>query len=185
MLIAMLARLAAVVLVLGAVPATLFAAGQLPLPEREQGVVPYETRTLSAETQWREHVNAICAWEKKQAKTLVRAFRRARTRADVELLLQHAIRLGEQSSAIFGRLHPPLVYRREATTLRRVFRSERAALANLLDAFRVGNRAAFYSAAKRLVAADQRSTRLLTELGVDGCGVRPIAVPERERIRTI
>jgi hypothetical protein len=180
-----LSRLAAVVLVLGIVPAAVFATGQLPLRQREEGVVPYMPRTVSPEEQWRDRMGVICGWEKEQAKSLERAFRRASTVADVQLLFEHAIHLGERSSAIFGRLRVPLAYRREARELRGLLRAKRNALEGLLEALRAGKRPAFFRAARRLAAADVRSSRLLTQLGIAGCGVKPVSVPERERVRIV
>lgn len=181
----MLSRLAAVVLVLGIVPAAVLATGQLPLRQREEGVVPYTARTVSAEEEWRDRMSVICGWEKEQAKSLERAFRRASTVADVELLFEQAIHLGERSSAIFGRLRVPLAYRRETRELSGLLRAKRNALEALLDALRAGKRPAFFRAARRLVAVDLRSSRLLTQLGIDGCGLKPVSVPERERVRIV
>jgi hypothetical protein len=178
-------KLAAVALVLGIVPAAVLATGQLPTRQREEGVVPYTPRTVSAEEEWRERMGVICGWEKKQARSLGRAFRHASTLADVQLLFEHAIGLGERSSAIFGRLRVPLAYRREARELRGLLRTKRNALEALLDSLRAGKRGAFFQAANRLADADLRSSRLLTQLGIDGCVVKPVSVPERERIRIV
>jgi hypothetical protein len=180
-----LSRLAGVALVLGIVPAAVFATGQFPLPQREEGVVPYPTRTLSAEEEWRDRMSVICGWEKEQAKSLERAFRRASTVADVQLLFEHAIHLGERSSAIFGRLRVPVAYRGEARGLRGLLRTKRNALEALLDALHAGKRPAFFRAARRLAAADVRSSRILTQLGIDGCGAKPVSLPERERVRIV
>lgn len=180
----MLSKLAAVAVVLGALPVAILLAGGLPDGPR-QDLVPYETRTVGAEEEWRNRVEAICDWEKQQAKALTRAFRRIQAPVDVEFLFKSAIRLSDESRAIFARLAPPLEYRRERSDLLRLFRQERSGLADALEAFKERRRRAFIRSVRRFVEADTRSSRLLAQLGVDGCNVKPVTVPQSSRVRTV
>jgi hypothetical protein len=180
----MIAKLAAFVFVVGVVPAALWLAGALPPPEARSDVVAYESRTTSEETAWRDRVSAICGWERKQGNALKKAFRKASSPADVQLLFREAIRLSDESLAIFKRLETPLEYRREARTLRRLSWQERMAIKHALEAFKQRRRAAFVRAIRALVAADAKSSSVLAQLGIDGCNVKPVTGPQggRERI---
>jgi hypothetical protein len=180
-----LAKLAIVVVVLGAVPGALFVAGALPIPEQREDIVVSETRTRSDEELWRDRVGAICARAKEQAKALKRVFRRIYTPAEAVALLDNVLRLSTESNAIFRRLRPPFAFRREARTLRSLFRREEEALAELVRAARHGRRGAFFAAARELADVEARSSRLLADVGVAGCTVKPATVPNRERVRTV
>ncbi len=181
----MASRVAAVVFVLGVIPASLWAAGALPPEQAREDLVPFESRTTSAEEEWRARVGTICGWEQRQNRAFERAFRGAATLADVQLLFEAAIRLSDESLAIFGRLETPLQYRGEARTLRRLIRQERSGIKGALDALNAGQRAAFLRSVRDFVAADAKSSRLLVELGIDGCKVKPVTVPEGERARIV
>jgi hypothetical protein len=174
----MVARIAAAVIVVGVVPGALWVTGLLPPPEARSDVVPFESRTISEQATWSNRVSAICGWERKQVRALQKAFRGASSPADVEFLFKAAIRLSDESVAMFRRLDAPLEYRREIRTLQRLFRQERRAIEQALDAFKERRSAAFMRAIRRLVASDARTTRLLRQLGADGCRVRPITVPQ-------
>ena len=182
----MLARIAAGFVVVGMVPGALWLTGLLPPPEARSDVVAYESRTTPVEKVWRDRVGAICGWERRQGRALEKAFRRASSLADVELLFREGLRLGDESLGMFNRLHTPLEYEREARTLKRLFRQEHRNLERALEAFKQGRRAAFVRAIRRFAAADAKSTRLLVQLGVDACGnVKPVTLPQRERERII
>lgn len=182
----MLARIAAGVVVVGLVPGALWVAGLLPPPEARSDVVAYDSRTTSEEALWREHMGAICGWEQKQGRALERAFRRASTPADVELLFREGVRLGDESLGMFNRLDTPLEYRREARTLKRLFREERQNLVRAIEAFKHARRAAFLRAIREFAAADAKSTQLLVQLGVNGCGnVKPVTLPQGQRERIV
>jgi hypothetical protein len=180
-----MAKLATLVVVLGVIPGALFAAGALPIPEQREDIVAFETTTRSDEQLWRDRVGAICARAKEQARALKRVFRRIYTPAEAVALLDNVLRLSKESNAIFRRLRAPFAYRREARMLRSLFGREEEALADLVRAARHGRRGAFFAAARELAEVEVRSGRLLGELGVVGCGVKPATVPERERVRTI
>jgi hypothetical protein len=181
----MVARLAAFVFVVGVIPATLWATGLLPPPEARSDVVASESRTTSEEAAWRDRVSAICGWERKQGRALEKAFRRASNPADFQLLFQEAIRLSDESLGIFNRLETPLEYRREARTLRRLSWQERTAIKHALEAFKEGRRVAFVRAIRALVTADSKSSNLLAQLGIDGCNVKPVTVPQSSRERVV
>jgi hypothetical protein len=177
-----LVKLAAVALVLGIVPAALWAAGDLPVPQAREDLVPsLSSPELSPENEWRQRVGAICGWQRKQTKTLGKAFRKVVTPADLELLLENAIRLGERSEAIFRRLHPPLTYRREARTLRRLFHRENTALRRFADAMETQNRGAFLHGLQEVARVDARIGQTFTQLGIDECRTKPLAVPDEGR----
>jgi hypothetical protein len=178
-------RLAAVVFVLGVVPGSLWLGGVLPLPDLRQDIVPYESRTMGAEEEWRDHVSAICVWERQQGRAFKKAFRRAWSPDDIESLFNAALRLSDESLAIFDRLDTPFEYRREARTLRGLFWEERTGLKNARDAFSERRRGAFLRSVRRFVAADVKSSRLLTELGLAGCNVKPVSIPQSERARIV
>jgi hypothetical protein len=179
-----IAKVAAFLFVVGVAPAALWLAGLLPPPEARSDVVAYEARTTSDETAWRNRVSAICGWERKQGRALGKAFRKASSPVHFQLLFQEAIRLSDESLAIFKRLDTPLEYRREARSLQRLSWQERTAIRHALEAFKQGRRAAFVRAIRALVAVDSKSSSLLTQLGIDGCNVKPVTVPQggRERI---
>ena len=181
----MFSKLAAVVFVLGIVPGALWLGGVLPPPDSREDIVPYESRTISAEAEWRDHVGVICGWERQQGRAFEKAFRGASTPADVEFLFEAAIRLSDESLAIFNRLDTPFEYRREARTLRRLFWEERMGIKSALGAFKERRRTAFLRSVSRFVEADAKSSRLLAELGVDGCNVKPVTIPDSERARIV
>ena len=182
----MLARIAAGLVVVGMVPGTLWLAGLLPPPEARSDLVAYESRTTPEETVWRAHVSAICRWERKQGRALAKAFRRASSPADVQLLFREGLRLGDESIGMFKRLDTPLEYQREARTLKRLFREEHRNLEQALEAFKHARRGAFLRAIRRFAAADAKSTQLLVQLGVEGCGnVKPVTLPQGQRERIV
>jgi hypothetical protein len=181
----MFAKVCAFVFVLGIVPATLWLAGFLPPPEARSDVVASETRRTSEETAWRTRMGAICGWERKQGRALEKAFRRASSPADVQILFQEAIRLSDESLGMFKRLDTPLEYRREARTLQRLSRQERIAIKHALEALRDGRRAAFIRAIRAVVAADSKSSALLARLDIDGCKLKPVTVPQGSRERIV
>lgn len=182
----MLARIAAGVVVVGVVPVALWLAGLLPLPEARSDVVAYESRTTPEEKAWRDRVSAICGWERKQGRAFEKAFRHASSPADVQFLFKEAIRLGDESIGMFNRLDTPLEYRREARTLKRLFREEHRNLEEALEAFKYFRRRAFLRAIRRFAAADAKSTQLLVQLGVEGCGnVKPVTLPQGQRERIV
>jgi hypothetical protein len=178
-------RLATVVFVLGVVPGSLWLGGVLPSPDSREDIVPYESRTIGAEEEWREHVSAICGWERQQARAFKKAFRRAWSPADIEFQFNAALRLSDQSLAIFNRLATPLEYTREARTLRLLLWEERTGIKNARDAFKDRRRGPFLRSVRRFVAADVKSSRLLAQLGVAGCTVKPLSIPESERARVV
>jgi hypothetical protein len=164
------------------VPAALWATGNLPPPHaREDLVSQLSVPKLSAEEEWRQHVGAICGWQRKQVRTLGKAFRRAVTPADFQLLLDNAIRLGERSTGIFERLRAPLTYRREARTLVRLFRRDNAALRRLADAADRQNRAALLRAFRQIARIETRISRIFVQFDIDRCRVKPVAVPDEGR----
>ena len=181
----MVAKLAAFVFVIGVIPAALWVADLLPPPEARSDIVASESRTTSEETAWRDRVGVICGWERKQGRALEKAFRRASSPVDVELLFKAAIHLSDESLGIFKRLDTPLEYRREARTLRRLAWQERMAIKHALEAFEQRRRASFMRAIRDVVAADAKSSRLLAQLGVDGCNVKPVTVPQGSGERVI
>jgi hypothetical protein len=182
----MLARIAAGVVVVGVVPGALWLAGLFPLPDARSDVVAYESRTTPEEAVWRNRVSAICGWERKQGRALQKAFRHASSPADVQLLFREGLRLGDESIGMFNRLETPLEYRREARTIKRLFRLERKNLEQALEAFKHGRRGPFLRAIRQFVAADAKSTELLVQLGVDGCGnVKPVTLPQGQRERIV
>jgi hypothetical protein len=178
-------RLAAVIFVLGVVPGSVWLGGVLPPPDSREDIVPYESRAIGAEEEWRDHVGAICAWERQQGRAFKKAFRRAWSPADIEFQFNAALRLSDKSLAIFNRLDTPFEYRREAHTLRRLFWEERMGIKNARDAFKERSRGAFLRSVRRFVAADVKSSRLLAELGVAGCNVELVSIPESERARIV
>jgi hypothetical protein len=181
----MFPKLVAVVFVLGVVPGSLWLGGALPPPDAREDIVPFEVRTTSAENEWRDHVGAICGWERRQGRAFRKAFRRASSPADVVFLFNAALRLSDESLAIFNRLDTPFEYRREARTLRRLFWEERMGIKNARDAFKRSRRGAFLRGVRRFVEADVKSSRLLAQLGVDGCNVKPVSIPQNQRARIV
>jgi hypothetical protein len=178
-------KIAAAVFILGVIPGSLWLTGFLPPPDSRQDIVPYESRTIGAEEEWRDHVSAICGWERQQGRAFEKAFRRAWSPADVEFLFNAALRLSDESLAIFNRLETPFEFTGEARTLRRLFWEERMGIKNARDAFKDRRRGAFLRGVRRFVAADVKSSRLLAELGVAGCNVKPVSIPESERARIV
>jgi hypothetical protein len=114
-----------------------------------------------------------------------KAFRRAWSPDDIESLFDAALRLSDESLAIFDRLDTPFEYRREARTLRGLFWEERTGLRTHAMPFSERRRGAFLRGVRRFVAADVKSSRLLAELGVAGCNVKPVSIPESERARIV
>jgi hypothetical protein len=178
-------RVAAIAFVLGVIPVSLWVAGVLPPEPARDDLVAFESRTTSAEEQWRARVGTICGWERQQGRAFERAFRKASTPADVRLLFEAAVRLSEESLDIFGRLETPLQYRGEARTLRRLLREERNGIKNALDALNAGQRAVFVRSIRAFVEADAKSSRLLVELGIAGCKVQPVTVPEGDGAKIV
>jgi hypothetical protein len=86
---------------------------------------------------------------------------------------------------MFKRLDTPLEYRRDARTLQRLSWQERKAIKHALEAFKDGKRAAFVRAIRALVVADSKSSNLLAQLGIDGCNVKPVSVPQGSRERIV
>jgi hypothetical protein len=181
-----LAKLAAVALVLGIVPAALWAAGELPPPQaREDLVRDLPEPELSAEEEWRQQVGDLCGWQRKQAKTLGKAYRNAVTPADFQLLLENEIRLNERSTAIFRRLRAPLTYRREARTLLRLLRREDAALKRLAEAVDRQSRAAFIRALRNVARMETSIGRVISQFDIDGCRARPVTAPDEDRAPSV
>jgi hypothetical protein len=178
-------KLAAIVFILGVVPGSLWLGGFLPPPDSREDIVPYESRTIGAEEEWRDHVSALCGWERQQGRAFKNAFRRASSPVDIEFQFNAALRLSDESFAIFNRLETPFEYRREVRTLRRLFWEERMGVKNARDAFKKRRRGAFLRGVRRFVAADVKSSRLLAELGVTGCDVKPVSIPESGRARIV
>jgi hypothetical protein len=121
--------------------------------------------------EWLDQVTAICDWERKQAKALVRVYRQRSIGApkDVELMLLAVIRMGDESKAIFNRLTPPFEYRREVRELRSRFRQERRALESLVAAVRNVDRRAFFRGWRGLATANARKVDTLRNLGLRKC----------------
>jgi hypothetical protein len=177
-----LAKLAAVALVLGIVPAALWAAGELPPPQaREDLVRELPAPKISAEEQWRHRVGDVCGWQRHQAKTLGQALRKAVTPADFRLLLDNAIRLSQRSTAIFGRLDAPLTYRREARTLVRLLESENSALEKLADAVEREQRTALMRTIRQIARLDSRIGRIFADFDIARCRAKPAIVPDEDR----
>jgi hypothetical protein len=178
-------RVAAIVFALGVIPASLWVAGVLPPEQAREDLVPFESRTTSAEEEWRARVGTICGWERRQNRAFERAFRKASTLRDVQLLFEAAIRLSDESLAIFSRLETPLEYKGEARTLRRLLGQERNGIKGALDALNAGQRAAFLRSIRDFIEADTKSSRLLVALGIDGCKVQPVTVTEGDQARIV
>jgi hypothetical protein len=168
-------------LILGAIPGALWLGGGLPLPEQRVDVVAATSTPLSAEDEWVARVNAICGWEQMRAKTLRRAFRSVYTRADFAIVFENALGYGEDSLAIFARLHPPVAFRREAREIKALIKREQASLRKALAAYLRGDRRAFVGAMARSAIADVRSSRMLYELGATQCVPRPPDLPHQPR----
>jgi hypothetical protein len=174
------AKIAALLFVLGAVPFALWVGGYLPPPERTAAA---EDRLALepglAEVEWREHVVAICAWERKRMQGIEEAFRRSVTSADALLGLDSAISLGRSSLDIFRRLEPPFAYRRGARQLKRLLEREQRAVVGLRDAIRAGKRKAFFRNATVIVAAEERKRAVLADLGLRACIPHPPSPPAK------
>jgi hypothetical protein len=175
-------RAVAVLLVLAAVPAGLWLAGYLPPPSPPGEPARAAPDPRSAEQDWRERVNAICAWERKRVRGLTEAYRRVATPADALLAFDSAIRLGSKSLAIFRDLDPPFAFQREAREFQRLLQREQAALVALREALRKGNARAFARNAQKIVRAEERKRAIFADLGVRDCLPRaPEVPPEPER----
>jgi hypothetical protein len=180
------AKIGAILFVLGAVPFALWIGGYLPPPERTAAA---ESRPAFepglVEREWRDHVAGICAWERKRAQGIKKAFGRAVTPADALLGLDSAIRLGRSSLGIFRRLEPPFAYRREARQLRRLFEREQRAVVGLRDAIHAGERRAFFLNAKIIVAAEERKRVMLSDLGLQACIPQPPNPPAEDEATAV
>jgi hypothetical protein len=121
--------------------------------------------------EWIDHVSAICDWERKRARALIRAYREGSIGVpkDLELMLLAAIRMGDESRAIFNRLTPPFEYRREVRELRALFRDERLALEGLVDAVQDLNQRRFVRGWRDLARANARKVNALRNLGLTKC----------------
>jgi hypothetical protein len=133
-------------------------------------------------TEWIDHVSAICDWERKRTKALFRVYREGSIGVpkDVELLLLAAIRMGDESKAIFNRLTPPFEYRREVRELRRHFGQERRALEGLVDAVRNLSRRQFLRHWRELAMANGKKIDALRDLGLKKCVPRPLPAGSEE-----
>ncbi len=170
----------ALLVVLGAVPFALWVGGYLPPPERTAAA---ENRPALepglAEVAWRDHMAAICAWERKRMQGIEEAFSRSVTSADALLGLDSAISLGRSSLDIFRRLEPPLAYQREARQLKGLLEREQRAVVGLRDAIRSGKRKAYFRNAKVIVAAEERKRAVLADLGLRACIPQPPNPPAK------
>jgi hypothetical protein len=181
-----LVKLVVVAFALGVVPAALWATGNLPPPHARQDVVPFLSRPKpKAEEAWRQRVGVICGWHRKQARSLGRAYGKAVTPADFQLLLENEIRLNERSTAIFRRLRAPLAYRREARTLVRLLRREDAALKRLAATAGQPNRAALVRALRHIARAEVRIGRIFTQFDIDRCQAKPGTAPDEDRAPSV
>jgi hypothetical protein len=126
--------------------------------------------------EWLSNVSAICDWERKRMKALARAYRDRSIGApkDLELLLLAAIRMGDESKAIFNRLTPPFEYRREVRELRLRFRQERRALEGLVEAVQNLDQRAFVRRWRVLATANARKIQALRNLGLRKCVPRAL-----------
>jgi hypothetical protein len=178
-------KVVAVLLVLAAVPGGLWLAGYLPPPgpPDEAGQVAPEPR--SAEEDWRDRVNAICAWERKRVQGLREAYRRVASPADALLAFDSTIRLGRTSLAIFRRLDPPFAFQREAREFERLLQREQAALLALREALRKGNARAFVRNAQKIGQAEERKRAFFADLGLRGCLPRAPETPTEPQTPTV
>lgn len=166
----MFAKIGAILFVLGAIPFALWVGGYLPPPEKTAAAEsrpPFEPGVVEAE--WRDHVAAICDWEKERAQDVEEALRRSVTPAQAMLGIDNAIRLGQSSLDIFRRLETPFAYRREARQLKRLLADEQQAVIGLRRAIRSANRKALYRNARTIVAAEKRKRVMLADLGLQAC----------------
>jgi hypothetical protein len=99
---------------------------------------------------------------------------------DVELLLLAAIRMGDESKAIFNRLTPPFEYRREVRELRGILGRERRALEGLVDAVRDLDRRQFVRRWRELALANARKIDALRDLGLKKCVPRALPAESGE-----
>jgi hypothetical protein len=180
------AKLFAVALVLGLVAGALWLGGALQPPSPgDVGPSLAGVEPARDEGDWAAKVGAICGWERRQNDALERAFRRAVTPRDVELYLESAMSLATRTAGVFDRLQPPFAYRREVRELRRLLWRQQRGLENMLAAFKRRDRRAFVGAVRQLVRFDERTAAIFADLGVDGCGVKPVDLPESSRTRVI
>ena len=161
------AKVGAILFVLGAVPFALWVGGYLPPPEKTAAAESAEPGLVEAE--WRDHVAAICIWEKKRAQGIEKALRQSVTPAQAMLGIDNAIRLGRSSLNIFRRLEPPFAYRREARQLRRLLATEQRSMDGLRRAIRAADRKAYFRNARAIVAAEKRKRAMLSDLGLRAC----------------
>jgi hypothetical protein len=169
-------RIVAILLVLGTVPGALWVAGYLPPPSSPEAAAQGSANPGLVEAEWRDKVQAICAWERKRVQSITKAFRRVATPADALLVFDSTIRLGRTSLAIFRRLETPFAFQREARDVERVLEREQRALVGLREALRKGNGRAFARHAARIAQAEERKRALFADLGLRGCLPR---APER------
>jgi hypothetical protein len=144
------------------------------IPRGEEPAAADETSSINPEaerTEWMNNVTAICDWERKRAKALMRVYRKQSIGVpkDLELMLLAVIRMGDESRAIFNRLTPPFEYKREVGELRRHLRQERRALEGLVDAVRDLDRRAYVRRWRALAVASARKVEVLRDLGLRKC----------------
>jgi hypothetical protein len=179
-----LAKALVIVFVVGIVPIALLAFGGVPTEPRKD-LVASETRQDNAEEQWQDHVGAICAWQRKQVRLWRRAFRDVASPADIEFALKSAMRMIDESRAIFSRLDPPFEFQRESRTLVRLLARESTSLDAMIKAFHDRRQDAFVRSLGSFVRLDTRSSALLNELGGSGCRAKPVTVPNSQRVRIV
>jgi hypothetical protein len=170
-------RAIAIVLVLAVVPGALWAAGYLPPPDAPDQPAQGVASPGAAEADWRERVNAICAWERKRARGLKEAYRRVASPADALLAFDTTIRFGEASLEIFRRLDPPFAFEREARELERLLEREQEALVALREALRKGKARAFARHARKIGETAERKRAVFADLGLRGCLPRAPQAP--------
>jgi hypothetical protein len=171
-------RIVAVLLVLGAVPGALWAGGYLPPPDSPQAAAQEAADPGLVEAEWRDRVEAICAWERQRGRSIEKAFRHAATPADALIAFDRTIHLGRSSLAIFRRLNTPFAFQREVRELKQLLEREQSALVALREALRAGNARAFSRGAQEIARAEERKRVHFADLGVRGC-LPPARGPSR------
>jgi hypothetical protein len=155
------------------------------IPRDEEPAAADRRSSINPEAErieWIDHVSAICDWERKRTKALFRVYRERSIGVpkDVELLLLAAIRMGDESKAIFNRLTPPFEYRREVRELRLIMGRERRALEGLVDAVRDLDRHEFVRDWRELALANAKKIDALRDLGLKKCVPRPLPAESGE-----
>jgi hypothetical protein len=178
-------RVIAILLVLGAVPGALWVGGFLPPPSAPDEAADTVVEPRLVEQEWRNRVDAICAWERKRARGLSEAYRRVATPADALFAFDSTIRLGRTSLAIFRDLDPPFAFQREARELERLIQREQRALVALREALRNGNARAFARNVREIGKAEGRKRVLFADLGVRGCLPRAPEAPPEPKTSTV